>query len=128
MEEFLGTGRRKRAVASVRLRKGTGQIKINNKSIDDLSLNKIEKGVILEPFVVCKLEKQYDCLVKAIGGGYNAQIESIRLGISRALVSENENRRELLKERGFLTRDPRKKERKKYGRKKARKSSQFSKR
>lgn len=128
MEEFLGTGRRKRAVASVRLRKGTGTITINDKNFDDVPLSIQEKKVILEPFVICNLEKQYDCLIRSSGGGYKAQLESIRLGISRALVSENENRREVLKEKDFLTRDPRKKERKKYGKKKARKSPQFSKR
>ncbi len=128
MQEKVATGRRKTSVASVRLRDGKGNISINRRKFDDYFPLELQRKAIMAPFDALKLKSTYDILVRVSGGGIEAQAEAIRLGISRCLVLEDENRRHDLKEVGFLTRDSRKKERKKYGRAGARKRFQFSKR
>lgn len=128
MQEYLGTGRRKTSVASVRLRDGNGSIDINGRSFDDYFPIELERKKIMAAFERIGVKGSYDMIVRVRGGGVKAQAEAVRLGIARALLSEDENRKGALKEEGFLTRDSRKKERKKYGHKKARKRFQFSKR
>ncbi|MBN2478810.1 MAG: 30S ribosomal protein S9 [Parachlamydiales bacterium] len=128
MKEFIGVGRRKTAVASVRLRKGKGQVLVNGEEFSKYFPLTFQQSVILSPLVKLELDDTYDMLITAKGGGIEAQTEAIRLGISRALVQDNEDYRGKLKELGYLTRDPRKKERKKYGLAGARKRFQFSKR
>ena len=128
LEEYLGTGRRKRAVASVRLRRGTGKIDVNGKEFSSYFPLEMQRQTILEPLKLANREGHYDIVIRANGGGVDGQATATRLGISRALVQENEELRPSLKAEGFMTRDPRKKERKKYGLRKARKSKQFSKR
>lgn len=126
--EFIGTGRRKTAVASVRLRKGTGTITINGKVLTQYFPLEEQQNQVLNPLKNCGLENAYDIIVRAHGGGIEGQVIAVRLGISRALVTEDADRKPQLKEAGYITRDPRKKERKKYGLAKARKQFQFSKR
>lgn len=128
IEENLGTGRRKTAVASVRIRMGTGKIDVNGRAFDSYFPLEIQRNMILQPITKVAKGRSFDIIVRVHGGGIQAQAEAIRLGLSRALVSEHEESRHALKEEGFLTRDSRKKERKKYGRKGARKRFQFSKR
>lgn len=128
IEENIGTGRRKTAVASVRLRPGKGQIDVNGRKIEDYFPLELQRKVILAPFEELRLGNNYDILIRVKGGGLEAQAGAIRLGLSRALVQESEERRQDLKAVGFLTRDPRRKERKKYGQPGARKRFQFSKR
>lgn len=128
MEEVLGTGRRKTAVSSVRLRKGSGKINVNGRDFADYFKNELQRKEVLAPLEEVSLKGNYDIIVRAKGGGVEAQAIATRLGISRALVSQNDTLREKLKPLGFLRRDPRKKERKKYGRAGARKRFQFSKR
>lgn len=128
IEENIGTGRRKTAVASVRLRPGNGQIDVNGRKIEDYFPLELQRKVILAPFEELRLGNNYNILIRVKGGGLEAQAGAIRLGISRALVQQNEERRQDLKAVGFLTRDPRRKERKKYGQPGARKRFQFSKR
>ncbi len=125
---FLGTGRRKKSVARVRLLAGDGKIVVNGKDINEYFKNENSKTIIRQPFAVLNKEDKYDVLVNVRGGGLSGQAEAIRHGISRALVEADEDNRKELKAHGFLTRDPRMKERKKYGLKKARKAPQFSKR
>jgi len=128
-QEKIGVGRRKTAVASVRLRPGTGKIDINGKEFETYFPSQLQRDTILSPFATCKLSfNQYDLIVRVKGGGIEGQTIATRLGISRALVGEDEARRQDLKGPGYLTRDSRKKERKKYGRAGARKRFQFSKR
>lgn len=127
-KDMLGTGRRKTAVASVRLRSGNGTVQVNGKKFNDYFSLEIQRKMILSPFEKVAKASSYDVLVRVVGGGVEAQAEAMRLGIARALVQEDAGRRHALKEEGFLTRDSRKKERKKYGRAKARKRFQFSKR
>lgn len=128
-QDNLGTGRRKRAVATVRMRAGKGQISVNGKKFEEYFPSDLQRRSILTPLEKSSVAiDQFDILVRLKGGGVQAQALAMRLGISRALVGEDESRRALLKEVGYLTRDPRKKERKKYGLKKARKRFQFSKR
>lgn len=127
-KEFLGTGRRKTAVAAVRLRPGTGNIDINGKTFIEYFPSQLSQKTILSPLEMFNEDSKYDLIVRVRGGGIEAQAIATRLGISRAIVRENEERRSELKKLGYLTRDPRKKERKKYGRAGARKRYQFSKR
>ena len=127
-KEIIGVGRRKTAVASVWLRKGNGKIVINQKEINDYFPTEEQRNTLVSPLEKCSLEGQYDLLIRVTGGGLEAQAVAARLGLSRALVEEDEDRRSLLKAEGYLTRDPRKKERKKYGQPGARKRFQFSKR
>jgi len=128
MQENVATGRRKTSVASVRLRDGKGKINVNGRKFEEYFPLELQRKSILAPFQTLGLKTSYDIIVRVRGGGVEAQAEAIRLGISRALVLEDETRKHSLKEVGFLTRDSRKKERKKYGRAKARKRFQFSKR
>jgi len=128
IKEFIGIGRRKKAVASVRIRKGKGNININGKKFEEYFPLTFQRDTILSPLTKFELTDKYDLIVRAKGGGVQAQALAMRLGIARALVLENEDYRGSFKELGYLTRDPRKKERKKYGLAGARKSFQFSKR
>ena len=128
IEESLAVGRRKRAIASVRLRKGTGQVKVNGKAVEDYFPLEIQRKVISAPLEEFECKENYDVIVRVRGGGIEGQVIAVRLGISRALVGEDQERRGSLKSLGFLTRDPRKKERKKYGLAGARRKFQFSKR
>lgn len=129
IEEFVATGRRKRAVASVRLRpEGSGKVDVNGRSLDKYFPEKVQQDLVYAPFKLLGVDVKYDIILRANGGGLHSQAEAARLGISRALLLESEDRKGALKEEGFLRRDPRKKERKKYGKAGARKSFQFSKR
>ncbi len=126
---FYGTGRRKNAVACVRILPGTGKITVNGKDIDDYFGLETLKLIIRQPLAATATEGQFDIIAKAIGGGVSGQAGAIRHGLARALVQADETAyKATLKSAGFLTRDARMKERKKPGLKKARKSSQFSKR
>lgn len=128
IEEFLGTGRRKTAVASVRLRPGTGQVDINGRTFSDYLPLEVQRQTILSALEKVGCKDRYDAVIRVKGGGIEGQVIAIRLGVARALVSESEERRHDLKSCGYLTRDSRAKERKKYGQKGARKRFQFSKR
>ena len=125
---FLGTGRRKRSVARVRLALGSGQITINKKALDDYFTRDSLKQIVRQPLEVTQSLSRFDVVVKTEGGGIAGQAGAVRHGIARALVSMDESLREILRRNGLLTRDPREKESKKYGRKRARKRFQFSKR
>ena len=127
--QFFGTGRRKKSVARVRLVPGKGEITINNRSLDDYFGLETLKVIIRQPLVATKTEGKYDVLVNVYGGGFTGQAGAIRHGVARALLKVDEEAfRPVLKQAGFLTRDPRMKERKKYGLKGARRAPQFSKR
>ena len=127
--QFWGTGRRKKAIARVRLiPAGSGNIVINDRTLADYFPQGTLQYIIKQPLVLTETEAKYDVFVNVIGGGFTGQAGAIRLGISRALLQAEENVRPALKKAGFLTRDPRAKERKKYGLKKARRAPQFSKR
>lgn len=128
LEETVATGRRKRAVSSVRLRDGNGKIDVNGVAFETYFPREIQRKTILAPLSMIDGEGKYDLIIRVNGGGIEGQVIASRLGLARALVELNDNLRHDFKVEGFLTRDPRKKERKKYGRKKARKSFQFSKR
>ncbi len=125
---FYGTGRRKEAIARVRLIDGKGDITINGMSIDEYFGTDILKVIVRQPLNATNTLGKYDVICKVVGGGFTGQAGAIRHGISRALLKANGEYRLTLKQAGFLTRDPRMKERKKYGLKKARKAPQFSKR
>ena len=125
---FYGTGRRKSSVARVFLKSGNGEIVINRKGIDDYFGAETLKMIVRQPFAVTETEGQYDVMVTVRGGGFTGQAGAIRHGISRALLKVDGEFRPTLKKAGFLTRDPRMKERKKYGLKAARRAPQFSKR
>lgn len=126
---YWGTGRRKSSIARVRLVPGTGQLIINGKPGDlYLQFNAAYLSAAKAPLETLGLENEYDVLVKAEGGGLTGQAESIRLGVARALCELDPDNRQPLKIEGYLTRDPRAKERKKYGLRKARKAPQYSKR
>ena len=127
-KEIIGIGRRKSAVSSVRLRKGTGKVKVNGGEFSKHFPLDLQQVTITSPLKLFDLNGQYDLVIRVKGGGLEAQASATRLGLSRALVQEVEERRQELKAVGFLRRDPRKKERKKYGLAGARKSFQFSKR
>ena len=126
--EYLGTGRRKTATARVRLTPGTGEIKVNEQDVEEYFGRDVLEMIVRQPFEVTKTEGEFDVIVTVNGGGTSGQAGAIRHGIARALNNVEETYRAPLKEAGYLTRDSRMKERKKYGRKKARKSPQFSKR
>jgi small subunit ribosomal protein S9 len=128
MKEFTGTGRRKTAVAAVRLRAGEGKVDINGRPFETYFPDIHQRQEILAPLEKFDLKGGFNILIRVKGGGIHAQAVAARLGISRALVGQDESRRHDLKELGYLTRDPRKRERKKYGRAGARKRFQFSKR
>ncbi len=125
---FYGTGRRKSSVARVRLVEGSGKITINGKDIDEFFGLETLKVIVRQPFTVTNTASKYDVICTVKGGGFTGQAGAIRHGIARALNEANAEYRPVLKANGFLTRDPRMKERKKYGLKKARKAPQFSKR
>jgi small subunit ribosomal protein S9 len=122
------TGRRKEAIARVRLVPGSGVWKINGRTLEDYFPNKVHQQIVNEPFKTLDLADQYDVLVRVSGGGISGQAGAVRLGIARSLTQTDDDARPPLKRAGFLTRDPRVKERKKYGLKKARKAPQYSKR
>ena len=127
--QFWGTGRRKKAIARVRLiPAGNGTIVINARAFEDYFPQGTLQYIVKQPLVAVEAETKYDVMVNVIGGGYTGQAGAIRLGVARALLEAEENSRPTLKAAGFLTRDPRAKERKKYGLKKARRAPQFSKR
>jgi len=127
-KETIGVGRRKRAIAAVRLRRGKGNIDVNGRKIEEYFTSDMQRKTILAPLEKLQLEGNYDIIIRAKGGGIEGQMIAARLGIARALVKEEEERRSSLKGEGYLTRDPRKRERKKYGLAGARKRFQFSKR
>jgi small subunit ribosomal protein S9 len=121
-------GRRKEAIVRVRLVPGTGQFKLNGRTIENYFPNKVHQQLIKEPFVTLEKVDQYDVIASLSGGGITGQAGALRLAIARALIGLEADDRPALKKAGFLTRDPRVKERKKYGLKKARKAPQYSKR
>ena len=125
---FQGTGRRKKSIARVVLTEGKGEITVNGKKLEEYFGTEILKVIVNQPFAVTNTVGKYDVVCKVVGGGFTGQAGAIRHGISRALLEANGEYRPALKANGFLTRDPRMKERKKYGLKKARKAPQFSKR
>ena len=125
---FYGTGRRKNSVARVRVYTGTGKITVNDRDIDSYFGLETLKLIVRSPLVLLGLEGKYDVVVRVSGGGVSGQAGAIRHGLSRALVTLNPEYRASLKAAGFMTRDPRMKERKKYGLKAARRAPQFSKR
>ena len=125
---FYGTGRRKSSVARVRLVEGNGEITINGKDIDEFFGLETLKVIVRQPLTVTNTTSKYDVICTVKGGGFTGQAGAIRHGIARALNEANSEFRPALKSNGFLTRDPRMKERKKYGLKKARNAPQFSKR
>ena len=125
---FYGTGRRKKSVARVRVYPGTGSITVNGKDIDEYFGLETLKLIINQPFGVTGTTGKFDIVVNVNGGGISGQAGAVRHGIARALVAADAELRPALKAAGYITRDPRMKERRKYGLKKARKASQFSKR
>lgn len=125
---FYGTGRRKSSIARVRLVEGTGKITINGKDIDEFFGLETLKVIVRQPLTVTNTTAKYDVIATVKGGGFTGQAGAIRHGIARALNEANSEYRPSLKSSGFLTRDPRMKERKKYGLKAARRAPQFSKR
>ena len=126
--QYLGTGRRKKSVARVRLVPGTGVITINKRDIEDYFGYETLKMIVRDPLKLTNNLDKFDVLVNVYGGGFTGQAGAIRHGISRALLNVDPELRGALKKAGFLTRDPRMKERKKYGLKAARRAPQFSKR
>jgi small subunit ribosomal protein S9 len=126
--QYWGTGRRKKAIARVRLIPGAGSIVINDRSIDEYFGLETLKLIVRQPLALTDTAAKYDIIINVCGGGYTGQAGAIRHGISRALLIAEPELRPALKKAGFLTRDPRMKERKKYGLKKARRAPQFSKR
>ena len=126
--QYYGTGRRKTAAARVYLRPGAGNVKVNGRPIDTYFPNEVLKMVIKQPLLLTETTERFDIVVSVAGGGSAGQAGAIRHGISRALLQFNAELRDRLKSAGLLTRDPRKKERKKYGQKGARARFQFSKR
>jgi len=127
-EQFAGTGRRKRAVARVRIELGQGVITVNRKPIDEYFSRSTLQQIIRQPLEVTQTVSRFDVHVVTHGGGISGQAGAVRHGIARALLDMDETLRETLRKNGLLTRDPREKESKKYGRKRARKRFQFSKR
>lgn len=126
--QFLGTGRRKKSVARVRLLPGNGKMTINKRDIDEYFVMDTLKMIVKAPLTLTDTLAKFDVFVNVYGGGLTGQAGAIRHGISRALLQADGELRPALKKAGFLTRDPRMKERKKYGLKKARRAPQFSKR
>lgn len=128
IEQFIGTGRRKTSVARVRLVPGNGKITINKRDIEEYFNYETLRVVVREPLTITETLEKFDVLVNIEGGGFTGQAGAIRHGIARALIESDPELRPILKKAGYLTRDSRMVERKKYGFKKARKSPQFSKR
>ena len=126
--QYYGTGRRKSSVARVRLVPGTGKITVNKRELNEYFGRQTLELIVKQPLNLTNTVEQYDVIATVAGGGPSGQAGAIRHGISRALLDVDGELRQYLKKAGFLTRDPRMKERKKYGLKKARKASQFSKR
>lgn len=126
--QYYGTGRRKTAAARVFLRPGAGEVKVNGRTLDAFFPNEVLKMIIKQPLLLTETAEKFDITVTVEGGGSAGQAGAIRHGISRALIEFNSELRDRLKSAGLLTRDPRKKERKKYGQKGARARFQFSKR
>ena len=126
--QYYGTGRRKTAVARVRLVPGTGNIIINDRPLDEYFSYDTLRVLVKRPLEITETYGKFDVIAKVEGGGFTGQAGAVRHGISRALLKVDEELKPVLKKAGFLTRDPRMKERKKYGLKKARKAPQFSKR
>lgn len=125
---FYGTGRRKNAIARVFLVPGEGKVNINNKPISEYFGRKTLEMIVRQPMELTGVAARFDIQAKVLGGGNSGQAGAIKMGIARALLQADPNLRTSLKRAGFLTRDPRMKERRKYGLKKARKAAQFSKR
>ena len=128
MEIFNATGRRKTSVARVYLKPGKGDIQVNARDLKEYFLSEIHQTLVKQPLVALKAENQYDVTINVEGGGVRGQAEAVRLGISRALVLSNAENKPALRKEGFMTRDSRMVERKKPGRRKARRKFQFSKR
>ncbi len=126
--QYWGTGRRKKAIARVRLVPGNGTIIINDRQFEDFFPNKTSRLIVQQPLELTSTIGRYDVICRVNGGGVTGQAGSVQLGIARALIKANPDLRPELKRAGFLTRDPRMKERKKYGLHKARKAPQYSKR
>lgn len=126
--QYYGTGRRKNSVARVRLVPGDGNVMINDRPLDEYFGKKTLEMIVRQPLVATETQGRFDVIVKVEGGGTSGQAGAVRMGIARALLQADETLRPVLKRAGFLTRDPRMKERRKYGLKKARKAPQFSKR
>jgi small subunit ribosomal protein S9 len=126
--QYLGTGRRKTSVARVFLRPGTGVMRVNGRAFDNYFQTEVERASIRQPLLATEMADKFDILILAQGGGLTGQAGAARMGIARALVRFNAELRGKLKQLGFLTRDARKRERKKYGQKGARKRFQYSKR
>ncbi|HET6776691.1 MAG TPA: 30S ribosomal protein S9 [Actinomycetota bacterium] len=124
----IATGRRKEAVARVRLVEGTGSYQLNGRSIDEFFPTRAHRMIVSSPLRLAGKDKDLDVVARIEGGGVSGQAGALRLGIARALIDLDPELRPLLKKEGFLTRDPREKERRKYGLKKARKAPQYSKR
>lgn len=126
--QYHGVGRRKKSVARVFLRPGTGKFEVNGKSLEDYLPLETLRMVVKAPFEITNTVGQFDVLINVHGGGFTGQAGAMRHGITRALMQASDDYRPVLKAAGFVTRDPRAKERKKYGLKKARRAPQFSKR
>lgn len=126
--QFYGTGRRKNAIAKVFLRPGEGKFLVNNKNIADYFGRKTLEIIARQPLELTSTGSRFDVIAKVLGGGISGQAGAIKMGIARALIIADPNMRSVLKKAGFLTRDPRMKERRKYGLKKARRAPQYSKR
>ncbi len=126
--EFVSTGKRKRAIARVRMLPGDGRVMVNKRSLEDYFGRPTSRMIVEQPLVLTETKGTYDIKVNVCGGGISAQAAAIRHGVTRALLEANPDFRPVLKKAGYITRDPRKVERKKYGRHKARKRPQYSKR
>jgi len=126
--QYYGTGRRKKSIARVRLVPGDGNITVNKRTLDEFFGLETLKVIVMQPLVITDTATKFDVICKVVGGGFTGQAGAIRHGIARALLKADEEYRPKLKKEGYLTRDPRMKERKKYGLKKARRAPQFSKR
>jgi small subunit ribosomal protein S9 len=126
--QYWGTGRRKKAIARVRLVPGDGNITINERNFENFFPNKTSRLIVLQPMELTEMSGRFDIICRVNGGGVTGQAGAVRLGIARALIKADAELRPKLKKAGFLTRDPRMVERKKYGLHKARKAPQYSKR
>ena len=126
--QYLGTGRRKTAVARVRLLPGDGQLQINGQAFENYFPNRTLRLIVMQPLALTDLDGRFDVIARVHGGGVSGQAGAVRLGIARALIKANPELRKQLRQAGYVTRDPRIKERKKYGLHKARKAPQYSKR
>jgi small subunit ribosomal protein S9 len=127
-DDFIATGRRKNAIARIRLRPGNGQIVVNGKPIEEYFGRATARMIVMQPFELTQTTGRFDCYARVNGGGHSGQAGALKHGISKALLDADPAYRAALKRAGFLTRDSRMKERKKYGRRGARASFQFSKR